>query len=303
MTTAPTSTKLSIWDRLLRLDRRWIYLLLAACVIVPLFARFAIRPRAMPPVVSLFSVIESLPEERAVVISADYSPDTQAELHPMTIALLRHVLARRAKVAVMSLDIQGIGLADAATRQVVDEFNARARSPDESLRYGLDYVVWSFQTPPLLVITGMGEDVLRVFPTDAYGNRTDSLPISEGLRSYNNIEIVISIAGSSVPLWWVTYGQTVFGVKVGTGITAVSAADFYPYYSKTRQFSGILAGMKGAAEYEELVRTRYPEVDVGAVRHQASESMASQTAAHLGIMLLIVIGNVAFFASRKRRIS
>jgi len=345
--TAPArKPQVSIWDRLLKINRQVIYLFLAVVVAVPLFVPFRIRPMAMEPVRSLFNTIDSLPADKAVVISVDYAPDTEAVLQPMTVALLRHCFARRIKAGVLALPVNGLGLAENALTQVVGEFNARAAGPEDSLRYGVDYVFWGFQTPILMVLTGMGEDINKVFPVDAYRNRTDTLPISEALRTYSDVGIVVSIAGSNYPMYWITYAQTVFKVKVGTGVTAVSAADYYPYYSKTRQFSGILAGMKGAAEYEELVESRYPRtrltvprtgdfvrtsqgkgkivridpalgqatVAVAAreisvpleqiehqVRRKATEAMSSQTLAHLGIMLLIVIGNVAFFASRRRK--
>ncbi|MEO0107840.1 MAG: hypothetical protein ABIK62_01525 [candidate division WOR-3 bacterium] len=297
---APTHpARPTLWDRLLRIERRLIYLFLGIAVAVPLFVPFRLRPRAMDPVISLFNTIDSLPQDKAVVISVDYAPDTEAELQPMTVALLRHAFARRLKGGVLSMAVQGLGLADAALNSVVAEFNARTKAPAESLRYGRDYVFWGFQTPALLVMTGMGEDISKVFPADAYRNRTDTLPISEAVRNYSNTGIVVSIAASSFPLTWVTYAQTVFGVRIGTGITAVSAADFYPYYSKTRQFSGLLSGMKGAAEYEELLAQHYPETAGG--RRRATESMSSQTTAHFAIMLLIVVGNVAFFAVRRRK--
>jgi len=286
---------------MLRIPRQVVYLFIALAVIVPLFAPFAIRPTPSEPVVCLYNVIDSMPRERALVISVDYSPDIEPELHPMTIVLLRHAFARRLRVGVLCLQIPGIGLADMAINQVVEEFNSRARTPQDSLRYGVDYIFWGFQTPLLTVLTGMGEDITKVFPVDANRTRTDSLPISREIRNYNNIGMVVSIAGSSLPLSWITYAQTVFGVKIGTGITAVSAADFYPYYSKTRQFSGLLAGMKGAAEYEQLVADGYPRSTAG-LRRLATERMASQTTAHAAIMLLIIIGNVAFFATRKRKV-
>lgn len=344
--TATDSHQQGAWARLSRIDRRFVFLFLGIAVTVPFFLPFRTRLVPMPPVESLFNTIESLPHDKAVIISCDYAPDTEAELHPMTIALLRHALARRLPVGVLTLDIRGLGLADGAVRQVVNEFNARARTPAESLRYGIDYVVWGFQTPILMVMTGMGENISKVFPVDAYRNRTDSLPIMEELRNYNNTGIVISIAGSQIPVSWIVYAQTAFGVRIGAGITAVSAADMYPYYSKTRQFSGILAGMKGAAEYEELVARRYPatattypltgqevktvrgtgilkQIDWGngvatvsvsgdeqtlpvwqleyPVRRMATESMAPQTTAHLAMMLLVIVGNIAFFVLRRRK--
>jgi hypothetical protein len=297
--TNPQPGRLNLWDRLLRLPRQVIYVFIVLTVGIPLFLPFSIRTIPTQAVRDLYNVVDSMPMGKALIISADYTPDTEAELHPMTIAFLRHAFARRLKVGVCCLQLQGIGLADNALRQVVDEFNSRARTPDDSLRYGRDYVFYGFQTPILMVITGMGEDITKVFPADGYRNRTDTLPISEELRSYSDVGIVISIAASSIPQYWVTYGQTAFGIKVGTGITAVSAADFTPYYA-TRQFSGMLAGMKGAAEYEGMIAAHHP-VAVEGVRQQATERMASQTTAHIGIMLLILIGNISFFATRRRK--
>jgi len=64
----------------------------------------------------------------------------------------------------------------------------------------------------------------------------------------------------------------------------------------------MLAGMKGAAEYEQLVMERMTKgkMDWG-LRNRGTESMSSQTSAHLAIMAFIIIGNIAFFSSRRRK--
>jgi hypothetical protein len=54
--------------------------------------------------------------------------------------------------------------------------------------------------------------------------------------------------------------------------------------------------MKGAAEYEELVAARY---GIGG-RRRATEGMASQSAAHLLMMAFVIIGNIAYFATRRK---
>jgi hypothetical protein len=338
--------RLSIWERLLKINRQVIFLFLAVIVAIPLFKPMQIKPLPMEPVQALFNTVDSIPPEKALVISVDYDPSTEAELQPMLIAFMRHAFAHHIKLGVLALPIQGVALGQEALSQVVAEFNARARTPQESLRYGQDYVLWGFQPNTLMVLVGMGEDISKVFRTDAFGHQTESLPIMEGLRNYANIGAVISVSGSTTPLWWVTYAQTQFGVKVGAAVTAVSAPDDYPFFSKTRQLSGILAGMKGGAEYEEMVEERYPQSAVGVPepgtevatpegkgkvdkvdvaggtalirlatgqvsvplgqvefveRRRATEAMSSQTFAHYGIMLLIIIGNVAFFATRRRK--
>ena len=288
-------------ERLLAIDRRWLYIVIWLVVMVPLIFPFVIKPEATPPVQQLFNHIDTMPEERALVISVDYTPDTEPELHPMYIALMRHAFATGRRVGVLSTGVLGLGLGEAGIRQVSEEFNARATTHADSIINGEDYVYWGWTTPFLTVLLGMGEKISNVFTVDYYGTPTESLPIMAELRNYDDIGIVVSIAGTSVPLSWINYAQTQFGVPIGCGVTAVSAADFYPYLN-SGQFTGMLAGMKGAAEYEELVENKMAGVGLDwGLRRKGTEAMSSQTAAHIAIMIFIIIGNAAYFLTRGRK--
>lgn len=293
---------MKFWDKLLAIDRRWIYVVIWLVVMIPLLIPFNIKPEAMPPVRMMFAYIDTMPEDKALVISVDYTPDTQPELHPMYIAMLRHAFATRRKVGVLCVgSVMSLGLAESGLRQVMDEFNAHAETPADSVVYGRDCVNWGWSTPFITVLLGMGERVANVFPVDYFGNRTDTLPIMAGLKNYDDMGLVVSIAGSSVPLSWVNYAHTQFGVHMGCGITAVSAADFYPYLN-SGQFTGMLAGMKGAAEYEQLVSDKMTALGLDwGLQRKGTEAMSSQTAAHIAIMVFILIGNIAFFVTRRRR--
>ena len=66
---------------------------------------------------------------------------------------------------------------------------------------------------------------------------------------------------------------------------------------ETGQFSGMMGGMKGAAEYEELVSREFQSIG----RKRATEGMGAQSAAHLLIIGFVILGNIAYFASKKRR--
>jgi hypothetical protein len=295
------SARVSFWTRLQAIDRRWIYLVLAAVVIVPLLFPFKIKPKATTPVQKLFNYIDTMPREKALVISIDYTPDTRAELQPMVVALLRHAFATRRPVGVLAMAVYGLGLGEEALSQVAAEFNAHATNHEDSIINGEDYVFWGWTTPPLTVMLGMGERITNVFPVDYYGARTESLPIMRDLRNYDDMGILVTVAASAMPRSWIVYAQVQFGVHLSCGITAVSAADFYPYVN-SGQFTGMLAGMKGAAEYEELVTAKMNKegLDWG-LRNRGTEAMSSQTAAHLAIMAFIIIGNIGFFATRRRK--
>jgi len=292
---------MNFWHKLQTIDRRWIYLVVWLVVMFPLIVPFAIKPKASPPVQRLFNYIDTMPQDKALVISVDFSPSTQPELQPMTIALLRHAFTRGTRVGVLAMDVTGLGLAEDALRQVTAEFNAHAQSHADSIINGEDYVFWGWSTPLITVMLGMGERITNVFPIDYYGQKTETLAITRHIKNYDDVGILVSIAASAIPQSWINYAQTQFGVRLGCGITAVSAADFYPYLN-SGQFTGMLAGMKGAAEYEQLVAEKMAQNgQEWHLRRKGTEAMSSQTAAHLAIMAFIIIGNIAFFVTRRRK--
>lgn len=125
---------------------------------------------------------------------------------------------------------------------------------------------------------------------------SDTLQMMEDINTYSDMGLLVSISGGMCPLWYVAYAQPRFGIKVACGITAVFVADFFPYL-QTGQFSGMLCGMKGAAEYEELVSKKW---DVGG-RRKAAEGMSSQSIAHIAIMVFVILGNIGYFAVRRRK--
>lgn len=292
---------MDFWKKLQAIDRRWIYLVVWLVVMLPLIFPFTIKSVATPPVESMFNYIDTMPANKALIISVDYTPDTQAELQPMLVSLLRHAFAIHRTVGVLAMAPQGLGLGQDAIRQVTAEFNAHARTNADSVINGRDYVFWGWTTPAVTVMLGMGQHIAKVFPVDYYGQKTESLPVMEHLKNYDDAGILVSIAANSFPLYWINLAQTQFGIHLGCGITAVSAADFYPYVN-SGQFTGMLAGMKGAAEYEELLEQRMVKKGMDwHLRRKGTEAMSSQAAAHLAIMAFIIIGNIAYFVTRRRK--
>lgn len=287
---------MKIIEKLTKIDRRIIYLILAVVVILPLVFPTPEKVRAMAPVKKLYQAIDNIPEHKALMLDISYAPQIKPEVEPMTIAILRHAFKKRIKVVALSLYVEMLGLAQKALIQVTEEFNSIAQTNADSIIYGRDYVFLGWQPPPIIPMLGMGESITDVYLVDYYGNQTDTLKLMQHIKNYNDIGILVALSGSAIPKYWVAYAQSRFGVAVGVGCTAVSGADFYPYY-QTGQFSGLMVGMKGAAEYEELVEKHLNIKE----KRVASESMQSLTYAHLVIMLFIIIGNIGFFIQRRRK--
>jgi len=272
-----------IWaEKVLKIDRRWIFLAIGVAVTIPFFLPLGLPVVVTPPVQNLYDAVEELePNSNPLLMAIDYAPATLPELEPMAVAILRHAFSRDVKVVVMTLHPAGYGLAERAMLQVAEEYDRT---------YGEDYVFLGFQPGISAVILGLGINIRNVFPADAYGTPLSELPVMDGIRNYDDIPLLISMAGWSAAEAWVYYAYQPYGQRVGAGVTAVMATDFYPYLD-TGQLVGLLGGMRGAAEYEELIQR--PD--------QGARGMDSQSVIHLLIIILIAIGNTAYFLSRRAR--
>ena len=280
---------MNFWERISKLPRQWIYILLALFVLFPLIMPLGLPVKVMPKSQQLFNAIDTLGEDsKPVLISCDFDPQSMPELYPMLVSLLRHCFSRDIKVLVMALWPQGPGLAEMSLSQVPPEYNKE---------YGKDFAFLGYKFGVTAILLGMGDNIKGVFPRDYYGTSLDSIELTAPIRNYDDISMIISLSAGD-PGWraWLLYAQSRYHANLGIGCTAVSAADVYPYV-ETGQVIGLLAGMKGASEYEQLVyAARYSEG-----RRAASQGMDAQSLGHLLIMVFIIIGNVAFVITRRKK--
>jgi hypothetical protein len=110
-----------------------------------------------------------------------------------------------------------------------------------------------------------------------------------GIKNYDNVKGVINLSAGNVSDMWVANGNARYGVKLALAMTGVMAADYYPYY-QSKQVFGIIGGMKGAAEYEQLCKNP----------GTATEAMKVQVFAHVVIIIFIIIGNLAYFLGKRK---
>jgi hypothetical protein len=168
------------------------------------------------------------------------------ELYPMQIAIIRHCFERNIKVFFLSFLPTGAPIIDMAINTVKEEY--------PNIKSGVDYCNFGYIPAALIVPTviGMGDNIATAVPTDAEGRKTENLPIMKGITNYNEMNLVIEFSGSTAGAYWLIYARPKFGTNIAVGVTAVMAADEYPYL-QTGQYIGLLCGLKGAAEYEKLV--------------------------------------------------
>ena len=91
------------------------------------------------------------------------------------------------------------------------------------------------------VILSMGQDFQVSFPADYFNTPIDEIPVMKNVKNYDDIGLVITMSGSTYPEVWVAYAHERYGQKVAAGVTAVMAADYYPYL-QTGQLVGLIGG-------------------------------------------------------------
>lgn len=239
---------MNFFERLQQLDRRYIYIVVALAIIIPMLIPYNSDNRTTPPTENTYQMIDSFAgrDDRAILLSFWHDASTMPELYPMEVAILRHCFERNVKVFLLTFMPTGAPIIDYAINSVKEEY------PD--IKSGTDYCNFGYIPSALIMptIIGMGDNIATAVPTDAEGRKVENLPIMKGVNNYSEMNLVIEFSGSVAGGYWLTYARPKFGTNIAVGVTAVMAADEYPYL-QSGQFIGMLTGLKGAAEYEKLV--------------------------------------------------
>lgn len=270
-------------ERLLNIDRRIIFAFIFVGVAVPLLIDFSFPIKPTEPVQRVYDEFERVASEDdpVVLLAFSYGASTVPEMQPMSLAILRHAFSRDIKVVAICLWPEAPGLAQDALDQVAGEYGKE---------YGTDYALLGYKPGLWAPIINMGQDFHDAWPRDTQGTLVGDIPVTANIRNLNDFNLVFDFAaGDSIEFWWIPFGVEKYKFAFSGGCTAVMAPDLYPFL-QSNQLRGMIGGLAGAAEYEKLVE----------IPGSATAGMRAQSIAHLIIVAFILIGNAAYFASRRR---
>lgn len=265
-----------------QIDRRWLFLFIFVGVALPLIFILGFPIETTENVRMVYGLVENTPPGSKVILSFDYDPGTKPELHPMAKAVMQHCFDRDIKVIVTALWPMGV--------QMAEEIFSDIQSENPDVEYGRDYVNLGFKAGGIVTIQSMGKQFRQVFPEDMNGTSIDEFSIMDGMKNFDNLSFVCSFsAGDPGIKQWIQVTHDKFNRPVTGGVTGVSAPSILPYVNEQQQITGLLAGLKAAAEYELL--SEAPGT--------ATSGMDAQSIAHLIIIIFIVIGNINFWRDKK----
>lgn len=281
-------------DELRKNVTRWaIFATVALVIVLSLLAGGVSDFKATPVVKKVYDEIEKLPEGSPILISSDFDPGSEAELEPMMTAVLAQCWRRKLRVSVMT--ICSANSPPLAARIV------KASADAHGAAYGTDYALFGYRAGGNAPILALGQDWYAVYPTDVNDTPSRDLPALKGISKLGDYPLCLVISAVSTIDYWLLAGNAKYGLRIGLGVTAVMATDYYQYLA-TGQVVGIIGGIAGASQYESLTR----QADLKKARESgedgglASARMPTQSAIHVAIVLLIILGNILYFTGKKK---
>jgi len=271
-------------ERMLRIDRRIIFLLIGLCTLLPLLYPVGLAIKVSPEVRSVYDKIESLPAGSVFLLSMDFDPASKPELYPQAIALLHHAFRKNLRVIAMTLWLPGTGMAAEVISQVADGMGKVS---------GRDYVFLGWSPGGSSVVINMGQDLYKAFPSEYFRHEpTKDLAVLKGVRNLRDVSYVVSLAAGTTGIeTWYVFGKDKYKFELGGGCTGVIAPGLYPLL-RSGQINGLIGGLRGAAEYEVLT----------GLKGQALAGMDAQSATHFAIIVLVILCNTFFlFIQRSRK--
>jgi hypothetical protein len=261
------------------LDRRFLYLILFVSVVLPLLFPIGLTGRVSTATRQFHDLIESLGPGDVIILSFDCEAASWPEVGPVARAIAEHAMRKGVCIIGTSFLSEGTALGYELLSQL-----ALANQKT----YGEDWVYLGFRPQYVAAMLGMGESIAREYPQDYLDGPTEELPLVVRAGSYHGVRLIVSIADDTMPQYWVEYAGARYGTRIAAGLAAVMLTTFTPYLD-SGQLSGLVGGLKGAAEYEQLLK----------VKGAGTRGMDAQSSAHLAIIALVILGNIGYYWKKR----
>ena len=261
-------------NKFLNLDRRIIYAMIMISVLIPLWKPMGLPITPSPSTQAAYQAVEKLPEGSIILISADYGASTKVELQPVVLATFDQAMQQNKKVAFMALYPEGQALSNEAIAVMQKKYPAK--------KYGVDFVNLGYKAGNEAPLVSMGLDFRGQFPTDSKGTPLSDIPMLSRVTRLSQFDLVASYsAGYPGALEHIRTTATQYGRPLVVVATAVMTPQYFPFY-ESKQVVGLVGGLRGAAEYENLCN----------YEGTAVAGMDAQSVAHFTIAGLIVFSNL-----------
>jgi len=270
----------SILDKLEKIDRRILFWLVTAVVIIPLVRPVGIPLPIDPMTREFYDAVTSIPAGSYVVLAQDTNPANFPEWGGGLVAVCKILSKMDVKVVSWSLDTPDDTL--------IWEIYCKPIFEKAGKVYGVDYVYFGWLPGYEAVCTRTATDMPGILKEDSYGTKYEELPIMEGITNAAQFDAIILCGMSNWP-YVRTDWITAYNVPAYSIMKAGDIASLMPTYL-SGLISAVCKSMRGSAELELLIGE--PGVACG--------GMEGTTFAMGFMVLIIVFSNIIYFAKRSK---
>ena len=269
------------YDKMQNIDRRIIYLLLFLVTLTPLIRPIGIPLHPSDSTRDVYNIIEGLdPNKDIVLLSFDYGPGSGIDIHSIPTVIVEHLVKKGLPWVAVSFYPDGTLMAD----RIINDLLQRG----VEMEYGVDYANLGYMAGDEASVRAFALDA-SIFTTDTRGNRVADLPIMQGISDVRDFSFVHGFTQYNIgTTGWLRQAVDPTGIDYAVGVVTVMVPGTIPFYN-SGQLAGLIGGLRGAAEYEILIERP----------GQAVAMMDAQSMGHLLIIGFIVMGNIAYFASKR----
>lgn len=275
-------------EKLMKIDRRIIYIVGLAVVIFTM-----LQPLGLPISVSdlarqTYNAVENLPDGSLVIISPMYDAGSMGEMHPMFTVFFYHSAKRGYDIVILSTSwVGGIPLIHPIAEGIAAEFG---------YVYGKDWINIGAKPGGGIFFQDAARDLWAAAVTDYDNKPLGQFEIMQRLPKLHSdhvAAVMVCDCGTPGAQTWLTYvtepgATSPSGIPLIVGQVQMSVPENMIYVA-SGQYKGMIAGSRGAAEYELLVGRPGKAI-------KGQDTMSSIA---LMITLFIVLGNIGYLTRKK----
>jgi hypothetical protein len=299
------------------LERGLIPILILVAVFVPALLGYIDQPLVLPAaaqirveVSDVYAQIEGLTENATVVVAFDYSPAAAGELDLVATPLIRHLMARQARILAISTVPAGPQLAYTRLTELASEHEGQSGF---AYQYGRDYLVLgyipggavglqAFATAPWELFSGADYLGRGRAETEGRDPRARNHEAAAGLvDSLVEAQLILLLTASRDDLvgWMEQVGRLpgMDQVPIVGGLSAGLEPWARPYYeTDSEQLSGLVTGVPAAAEYAQLVDPQ----TAGTVALLRQSQTVGLVVVAVFVVIGLIWGSISGLSSRRR---
>ena len=168
-------------------DRRVLYALMLLVVALPLVKPIELPVRISPTSRGLYESIETLKEGDFVLFGVDWGSGTRGESRSQTYALMRHLMRKKVRFALLAFEPQSKTLC----QKIAEDLQKESGYVE-----GKNWVNLGYKPDQPNFLPGFVKDIVGTIGKDVHGTPLESLEVMKGIRTAKDIQFMLDITGS-----------------------------------------------------------------------------------------------------------